>query len=417
MRKYQNIAIEKLKPYEHNARTHSEEQISKIAKSIEEFGFINPVLIDAEFGIIAGHCRVLAAKQIEMEEVPCLFVEDLTETQKRAYIIADNKLSLDAGWDFGILKIELEDLKNLDFNISLTGFDDFNFDLSNDSKEITDDDFDSDKINKILEEEPKSKLGDIYLLGEHRLMCGDSTNPEDVSKLMNSKLINSKLKGNEISEINKINEIIDLFVTDPPYNVDYQSKSKEKNKILNDKQTSEEFRSFLILAFKNADKYLKQGGAFYIWFANKESLSVYQACQKVDWEIRQQLIWNKNALVLGRQDYRWKHEPCVYGWKSGDSHYFTDDRTQTTILEFNKPLRNEEHPTMKPIPLIAKLIENSSKKGEIVLDLFGGSGTTLIACEELNRKCFMMELDPKYCDVIIKRWEELTGEKAMKELN
>ncbi|MDR1240725.1 MAG: ParB/Srx family N-terminal domain-containing protein [Oscillospiraceae bacterium] len=248
MRKYQNIAIEKLKPYEHNARTHSEEQISKIAKSIEEFGFVNPVLIDADFGIIAGHCRVLAAKQIGMEEVPCLFVEDLTETQKKAYIIADNKLALDAGWDFDILKIELEDLKSLDFDISLTGFDDLNFDLVlNDSKEITDDNFDSDKINEILKEEPKSKLGEIYSLGRHRLMCGDSTNPEDVSKLMNSKLINSELKGNKI---NKVNEIIDLFVTDPPYNIGYEGKTKERNKILNDKQTSEEFRSFLILAFK-----------------------------------------------------------------------------------------------------------------------------------------------------------------------
>ncbi|MDR1364784.1 MAG: ParB N-terminal domain-containing protein [Oscillospiraceae bacterium] len=416
MRKYENIAIEKLKPYEKNARTHSDEQISKIAKSIEEFGFINPVLIDADLGIIAGHCRVLAAKQIGMKEVPCLFVEDLSETQKRAYIIADNKLALDADWDFDILKIELEDLKNLDFDISLTGFDDFNFGL--DSKEITDDDFDSDEINEILEEEPKSKLDDVYKLGEHLLMCGDSTVANDVSKLMKNennipKLIENADNVSKLMDSKpKDKETADLLVTDPPYNVDYKGKTKERIKILNDNQTSEEFRSFLISAFKNADKYLKSGGAFYIWFGNKETLSFYQACQEVDWEIRQQLIWNKNALVLGRQDYQWKHEPCIYGWKSGDSHYFIDDRTQTTILEFDKPLKNEEHPTMKPVLLIAKLIENSSKKDEIVLDLFGGSGTTLIACEQLNRKCRMMELDPRYCDVIIKRWENLTGKKA-----
>ncbi|MDR2074459.1 MAG: site-specific DNA-methyltransferase [Oscillospiraceae bacterium] len=391
MRKYQNVLIEKLKPYEKNARTHSEEQIEKIAKSIEEFGFLNPVLIDAGFGIIAGHGRVLAAQKIGMKEVPCLFIEDLSETQKRAYIIADNKLALDAGWDFDVLKIELEALKDLNFDIELTGFSDFNFNLdSGEKEEITDDDFEEE-----LPEEPKSKLGVIYGLGRHRLMCGDSANPEDAHKLMNG-------------------ETADLLVTDPPYNVNYEGETKKRMKIQNDNMNSKEFILFLTDAFKNIDGYLKNGGSFYVWFASKETLAVYKACENVSWEIRQQLIWNKNRMCFGRQDYQWKHEPCIYGWKSGDSHYFIDDRTQTTVLEFDKQFVNAEHPTMKPVPLIAKLVENSSKRDEIVIDLFGGSGTALIACEQLNRGCRMMELDPRYCDVIIKRWENLTGEKAVK---
>jgi site-specific DNA-methyltransferase (adenine-specific) len=391
LRKFENVLIEKLKPYENNARTHSEEQIEKIAKSIEEFGFVNPVLIDEGFGIIAGHGRVLAAQKMGISEVPCLFVEDLTETQKRAYIIADNKLALDADWNFDVLKIELETLKDLNFDITLTGFSDFNFDLdSGEKKEIIDDDFEEE-----LPEEPKSKLGEIYELGQHRLMCGDATNTGDVQKLMNK-------------------EIADLIVTDPPYNINYEGRTKEKLKIQNDNMNSKEFMLFLTDAFGNADKYLKNGGAFYIWFASKETSNFYNACENVNWEIRQQLIWVKNRMCFGRQDYQWIHEPCIYGWKSGDSHYFIDDRTQTTVLEFNKQFVNSEHPTMKPVPLIAKLIENSSKKDEIVLDLFGGSGTTLIASEQLNRRCFMMELDPRYCDVIIKRWEDFTGKKAVK---
>jgi site-specific DNA-methyltransferase (adenine-specific) len=391
MRKYQNVLIEKLKPYEKNARTHSEEQIEKIAKSIEEFGFVNPVLTDQNFGIIAGHGRVLAAQKIGMKEVPCLFIEDLTETQKRAYIIADNKLTLDASWDFDVLKIELEALKDLNFDIELTGFSDFNFDLDSGEKEkITDDDFEEE-----LQEEPKSKLGQIFKLGRHRLMCGDSANPDDVQKLMNG-------------------ETADLLVTDPPYNVNYEGKTKEKLKIKKDNMGSEEFILFLTNAFKNADDCLKSGGAFYIWYGGNLSLQFYCACKETGWKIRQQLIWNKNKMCFGRNDYQWKHEPCIYGWKSGDSHYFIDDRIQTTVLEFDKQFTNTEHPTMKPVPLIAKLIENSSKRDEIVMDLFGGSGTTLIACEQLNRKCRMMELDPRYCDVIIKRWENLTGEKAVK---
>ncbi|GHV24414.1 methyltransferase [Clostridia bacterium] len=413
MRKYQNVKIENLKPYEKNARTHNQEQIDKIQKSLEEFGFINPVLIDANFGIIAGHGRVLAAKQMGIEEVPCLFIEDLTETQKRAYIIADNKLALDAGWDEEILKVELSELNDLDFNISLTGFEinDFNFEFE-DGKEILNDEFEDEP----LPENPKSKHGDLYLLGNHRILCGDSTNPEDISKLMNK-------------------EVADLFLTDPPYNVDYSGGT---TKIQNDNMNDEDFQNFLNLAFENANQHMKNGAVFYIWFANSNTLNFYLACQSANWKVRQQLIWVKNCFAFGRQDYQWKHEPCLYGWKDGASHRFFGGRCQstifeneidilklsneemqnllkeifednisTTILKENKPIANKLHPTMKPINLLIRLIENSSKPDEIVLDLFGGSGSTLIACEQLKRRCFMTEIEPKYIDVIIRRYIKL----------
>ncbi|BED92038.1 MAG: site-specific DNA-methyltransferase [Candidatus Improbicoccus pseudotrichonymphae] len=362
------------------------------------------ILIDSEFRIIAGHGRVLAAKKIGMEEVPCLFIEHLSEEQKKAYIIADNKLALDASWDMEILKSELLDLKELNFDINLTGFDldnlDFGFDFDgNDvNNEAYEDDF---NLSKELPKEPKSKFGEVYQLGNHRLMCGDATKQEDILKLVDGKKI-------------------DLFITDPPYNVNYQGRTKNKLKIQNDKMKSDDFVLFLQNAFLNADRIMKPGTSFYIWFASKETLNVYNACKNIgknsneNWEIKQQIIWFKNKFVIGRQDYQWIHEPCIYGWKNGEAHYFTDDRTQTTVLEYDKLQRNEDHPTMKPVKLIAKLIENSSKSNNNVLDLFGGSGTTLIACEQLNRKCFMMELDPRYVDVIIKRWEDLTNKKAVK---
>ena len=388
MRKYENVLISKLKPYEKNARTHSEEQIDKISKSIKEFGFINPVLIDSDYGIIAGHGRVLGAKKIGMEEVPCLFIEDLTEEQKRAYIIADNKLSEDAGWDIEILREELSLLNDLNFDIELTGFtlDDINIDFEED--EVLDDGYEEE-----IPEEPKAKLGDIYQLGNHRLMCGDSTSVEDVKKLMND------IKA-------------DLFITDPPYNVDYEGGSQERLKILNDNMDSNSFRQFLKDAFYSASTVMKDGAVFYIWHSDSEGYNFRGACLDNDLQVRQCLIWYKNSLVIGRQDYQWKHEPCLYGWKKG-SHKWYADRKQTTVLEFDRPTKSELHPTMKPVDLIGYQIKNSSKENDIVLDLFGGSGSTLIACEQLNRNCYMMELDPKYIDVIIDRWEQFTGENAV----
>ena len=388
MRRYENVEINKLKPYENNARTHSKEQVEKIAKSITEFGFINPVLIDSEHGIIAGHGRVLGATELGMTEVPCLFIEDLTEAQKRAYILADNKLALDAGWDEELLKIELQALQELDFDITLTGFEleDISID---EPTEVVEDDYEI-----TVPKQAKSKLGDIYKLGNHRLMCGDSTSVEDVEKLMDGTKV-------------------DLLITDPPYNVSYEGKTKDALTIANDEMSDESFREFLRSAFFCADTVMKEGAVFYIWHADSEGYNFRGACRDVNWQVRQCLIWNKSSMVLGRQDYHWKHEPCLYGWKSGASHLWASDRKQVTVLDFDKPQRNGEHPTMKPVPLFDYQIQNNTKKEDVVLDLFGGSGTTLMACEQNGRIAYLMELDPKYVDVIIDRWETYTGEKAV----
>lgn len=243
-------------------------------------------------------------------------------------------------------------------------------------------------------EAPIAKRGDIWQLGRHRLMCGDSTIINDVEMLMN---------GNQA----------DLFLTDPPYNVDYEGSTKDHLKIENDKQTDENFRQFLTDAFSNANMVMKAGAVFYIWHSDSEGYNFRGACRDCGWTVRQCLIWNKNAMVMGRQDYQWKHEPCLYGWKDGAGHLWASDRKQTTVIDYNKPLKNDIHPTMKPVGLFDYQIKNNTKGGDIVLDLFGGSGTSLIACEQDGRTCYTMELDPRYVDAIIKRWENLTGEKAV----
>ncbi len=386
MRRYENVEIEKLIPYKNNARTHSDEQIEKIAKSMKEFGFINPVLVDGNLNVIAGHGRILGAKKLGMKEVPCLFIEDLTEEQKRAYIIADNRLAEDAGWDKELLKIELEDLKNMNFDITLTGFELEDFDFSMDETEVIEDEFD-----ETVPEEPTSKKGEIYKLGKHFLMCGDSTDINDVEKLMNG------VKA-------------DMLLTDPPYNVDYEGGTGLT--IQNDNMDDETFREFLRVSFFNANSVMKEGAVFYIWHADSEGYNFRGACHDIGWKVRQCLIWCKNTLVMGRQDYHWKHEPCLYGWKEGASHLWASDRKQTTVLEFDRPSVSKEHPTMKPVGLFDYLIKNNTKKDDIVLDLFAGSGTSIIACEQNGRIAYSMELDPKYVDVIISRWEKLTGQQA-----
>ena len=386
MRRYENVEIEKLIPYKNNARTHSDEQIEKIAKSMKEFGFINPILVDGNLNVIAGHGRILGAKKLGMKEVPCLFIEDLTEEQKRAYIIADNRLAEDAGWDKELLKIELEDLKNMNFDITLTGFELEDFDFSMDETEVIEDEFD-----ETVPEEPTSKKGEIYKLGKHFLMCGDSTDINDVEKLMNG------VKA-------------DMLLTDPPYNVDYEGGTGLT--IQNDNMDDETFREFLRVSFFNANSVMKEGAVFYIWHADSEGYNFRGACHDIGWKVRQCLIWCKNTLVMGRQDYHWKHEPCLYGWKEGASHLWASDRKQTTVLEFDRPSVSKEHPTMKPVGLFDYLIKNNTKKDDIVLDLFAGSGTSIIACEQNGRIAYSMELDPKYVDVIISRLEKLTGQQA-----
>ena len=385
-----NKKVIDLIPYINNSRTHNEEQINQIVASINEFGFTNPLLIDEKDNIIAGHGRLLASKKLGMEEVPCIVLSGLTEAQKKAYIIADNKLALNAGWDDELLNLELENLKELDFDISLTGFNiDELDDVLGEEKEVEEDDFDCTPP-----EEPKSKYGQIYRLGTHYLMCGDSTKLEDVEKLMGETKA-------------------DLLITDPPYNVNYEGGTKDKLKIENDNMSNDEFYQFLNNVFINAYTVLKDGASFYVWYASREVVNFQTSIEKSGLTVKQELIWNKNSLVMGRQDYQWKHEPCLYGWKETDKHNWYSDRSQTTVIDWDRPKKSDLHPTMKPIGLFDYQIKNSSKAGDNILDLFGGSGTTIMACEQNNRSAFVMEYDPRYVDVIIKRWESFTGEKAV----
>ncbi len=387
--------VSELIPYARNARTHSDEQIERIANSIKEFGWTNPILIDGENGIIAGHGRILAARKLGIEKVPTIELSGLTEAQKRAYIIADNRLALDAGWDEDILKLEFAELEKEGFELSKTGFSDEEI-----REMMADLDREVDGVEDLETPEPpknpKTKRGEVWILGTHRLMCGDSTSVEDVQEVMGGG-------------------IADLWLTDPPYNVAYQGKTKDALTIQNDEMDDESFRRFLVSAYSAADSVLKEGAAFYIWHADSEGFNFRGACRDVGWKVRECLIWSKNTFVLGRQDYQWQHEPCLYGWKDGAAHNWYSDRSQTTILEFDRPNRNAEHPTMKPVGLFQYLIGNSTKPGDIVLDSFGGSGTTLIACEQSGRSARIIELDPCYCDVIIERWQNLTGQRAVRE--
>jgi DNA modification methylase len=385
------IQIDALIPYARNSRTHSDAQVAQIASSIKEFGFTNPVLIDGGGGIIAGHGRVLAARKLGMSEVPCIRLEHLTDAQKRAYVIADNRLALNSGWDTEMLKVEFADLQELGFDLELTGFD------LDEIKELlapvgTEGLTDPDDAPP-LPETPRTVPGDIWVMGRHRLLCGDSTSMDDLAKLCEGQLV-------------------DMWLTDPPYNVAYEGKTKDALKIKNDEMGDDQFRQFLRDAYTAADTVMKPGAVFYIWHADSEGYNFRGAAKDAGWTVRQCLIWKKSSMVMGRQDYHWKHEPCLYGWKEGASHLWAADRKQTTILEFEKPSRNGEHPTMKPVALFEYQLLNNTKGGDQVLDSFGGSGTTLIAAEKNGRVARIMELDPKYCDVIVKRWQDFTGKIA-----
>ena len=384
--------VSELIPYANNSRTHSDEQVAQIAASIKEFGWTNPILIDGENNIIAGHGRVMAARKLKKDKVPCIEVKNLTPAQIKAYIIADNKLALNAGWDNDLLNLEFQALEEMGFDLELTGF---SLDEINALKplEVNEGLTDEDEAPPIPEE-PKTKPGDIYILGKHRLMCGDSCSTSDIEKLCDGQLV-------------------DMWLTDPPYNVAYEGKTKDALKIQNDSMKDDQFRQFLRDAYVTADLVMKPGAVFYIWHADSEGYNFRGAAQDAGWKVRQCLIWKKSTMVMGRQDYHWKHEPCLYGWKDGAGHLWASDRKQTTILEFEKPSRNGEHPTMKPVALFEYQMLNNTKGGDIVLDSFGGSGTTLIAAEKNGRVARIMELDPKYCDVIVKRWEDFTGKKAV----
>ena len=421
--KIELLPVNGLKPYENNAKIHTPEQIAQIRRSIEEFGFNDPIAVDEDGMIIEGHGRLMAIKEMGWTEVECIRLEGLTDEQKRAYIHIHNQLTMNTGFDLDILEAELKSIDGID--MAFFGFDlDFEID--------PDFDFDDgENAQSQLEAQaaavPRAKLGQLWQLGPHRLMVGDSTDPDDVYRLTGG-------------------EAMDLCVTDPPYNVDYVGKTADALTIQNDRMEDGHFYDFLLDFYRQMLRVLKPGGGYYIFHADSEGLNFRAALKEAGGQVKQNLVWVKNSMVLGRQDYQWKHEPCLYGWKEGAGHYFTKDRTQTTVFENridpenmsreelvqltgfllakmeamtssviheNRPSRSALHPTMKPVPLCARLIQNSSKRGDKVIDFFGGSGSTLMACQETGRICYALELDPKYADVIITRWEEATGEKAV----
>ena len=383
----QLVPIGKLIPYVNNARTHSKEQITKLRSSLREFGFVNPVIIDREFNVIAGHGRILAAKEENIEQVPCVFVDYLTEAQKKAYILADNRFALDAGWDEDMLRVEMEALQGMDFDVSLTGFDESEIaDLfAADDNEAQEDDFDEDAA---LQAEPFVKTGDLWLLGRHRLLCADSTKPEDVKLLMDSKKAN-------------------VCITDPPYSCNYTGSTGMK--IMNDNLKGEEFYQFLLSAFKNAYENLADGAAIYIFHSDAEKVNFYNAVVAAGFHYSTTCIWVKQSLVLGRFDYQMRHEPVIYAFKDTVKHKFYGDRKQTTVWEFDRPSKSKLHPTTKPLPLIAYPMKNSSLVNSIVLDLFGGSGSTLMAAEQMDRTAYLMELDPAYASAIVRRFVAYRG--------
>jgi chromosome partitioning protein parB / adenine-specific methyltransferase len=385
------MKISEVKPYPNNPR-NNDDGVEAVANSIKEFGWQQPIVVDKDNVIIVGHTRYKVAKKLGMDKVPVVVASNLSDEQVRAYRLADNKTGELTDWDMGLLDDELADIADID--MSDFGFD---LDLDDDEVEVQEDDFDDE-----IPEEPKSKLGQIYQLGRHRLMCGDSTNPEMVKKLVGGVQC-------------------DLLLTDPPYNVDYSSKAygkdkssktRKNNQIANDKMTPDEFYKFLLSVFQNAKDNLKDGASFYIWFSDLTTVEFNNAANEAELLVKETLIWEKNNIVLGRQDYQHNHEPCLYGWVKGGSHSWYSDRKQTTVMHFDKPQRSDLHPTMKPVALFDYQIKNSTKSGDVVLDLFGGSGTTIMACEQDGRNAYVMEYDPKYVDVIIKRWEDFTGKKA-----
>lgn len=381
----QLVPIEKLVPYVNNARTHSPEQVNKLRSSLREFGFINPVIIDRDYGVIAGHGRILAAKEENIKEVPCVFADHLTEAQKKAYIIADNRMAMDAGWDEELLRVEIEALQAEAFDLSLTGFDEKELsDLFKDDTDVEDDDFD---VDSELKEPAVTQMGDVWTLGRHRLVCGDSTKKETYDVLMQGQKAN-------------------LVITDPPYNVNYEGTA---GKIKNDNMADDKFYQFLLDAFLNMEKVMANDASIYVFHADTEGLNFRKAFSDAGFYLSGCCIWMKPSLVLGRSPYQWQHEPCLYGWKKKGKHQWYSDRKQTTIWSFEKTKKNTDHPTMKPIPLLAYPIKNSSMSNTLVLDPFGGSGSTLIACEQTDRSCYTIELDEKFCDVIVKRYIEQVG--------
>lgn len=389
-------SLQRLIPYAKNARTHDDTQISQIAGSIAEFGFVNPILVGDDNVIIAGHGRLMAAQQLGLDTVPVIVLHHLTEAQRRALVIADNKIAENAGWNDELLKLELEELGDLGFDLDLIGFSDEELDelLGNDEQSG---ESDEDEIPEV-EDEPVSRHGDVWVMGDHRLLCGDSTSKQDLEKLMSG-------------------ELADMAFTDPPYNVDYGNNAKDKmrgkdRRIMND-NLGDDFYQFLKDALTNLLSVTK--GACYIAMSSSELDTLQKAFRDAGGKWSTFIVWAKNTFTLGRSDYQRQYEPILYGWREGNDHFWCGARDQGDVWFFNKPVKNDLHPTMKPVELVERALRNSSKSRDIVLDLFGGSGSTLIACEKTGRAARLIELDPKYVDVIVRRWQDYSGEQAIRE--
>ena len=389
----------KIRPYGRNAKKHDAKQVANVAESIRQYGFVQPIVVDGDGVIVIGHCRYAAAKKLGMATVPVVRVDDLTPAQVDALRIVDNKTN-ESPWDFDLLSADLPslDLSAFDFDFGIPSMEESADEESVEPEDQTEDipqavEDDPPEVDETSE--PICRRGELWQLGRHRLMCGDSLAKSDMQRLMGE-------------------EKADLLVTDPPYGIDYVGKTPDALKIANDSFQGGEFMEFLRSAFVCAAGSMRDGAVWYIWHASNKADIFMQACVAAGWTVRQVLVWVKNSLVLGRQDYQWRHELCLYGWIDGAAHYWGNDRSQTTVLEFDKPNRNDIHPTMKPVRMFDYQIRNSCRPGDIVLDIFGGSGTTLIACEQNERICRTMEIDPRYCDAIIKRWENLTGQKAVR---
>lgn len=383
------LPVADLVPYANNAKKHPQKQVDEIAASIAEFGNCDPIGVwhneQGQPEIVEGHGRVMALQKLGIETAPVIFLDHLTDEQRRAYTHVHNQTTLSSDFDYDAL---VADMDNLNMDWESFGFEEYLYDPE-EAAGVGDEDM-PETI------ECRCKPGEVWVLGAHRVMCGSATEEADLKKLVRGG-------------------VAQLLLTDPPYGVSYVGKTKDALTIENDTKGDAELLDFLRDAFKNAKEAMADGAAFYVFHADSKGHVFRNALDSVGLVVRECLVWVKNTLVLGRQDYQWKHEPCLYGWKDGASHKWYSDRKQTTVLEFDRPTANREHPTMKPVPLLAYLISNSTKTGDMVLDPFGGSGSTLLACEKLNRACLTMELDPHYCDVIIQRWEDMTGRKAVRE--
>ncbi len=387
--------LDRVIAYARNARTISEAAVAKVAASIQEFGWRQPIVVDAQRVIIAGHTRLLAARKLGLTEVPVHVADNLTPAQVKAYRLMDNRSHDETSWDFELLGPELLDLQNLGFgNLELTGFD---------GQEIADflagaaspgqDGQTPDDEAPALRDAAVAQPGELWRLGQHRLLCGDAMIMADVKRVLAGARA-------------------DLVVIDPPYNVNYEGATKEKLKIQNDQMADAAFYQFLLKAYQNLAGVTKEGAGIYVFHADTEGANFRRAMVDSGWKMAQCCVWVKQTLVMGRQDYHWQHEPILYGWKPGASHRWFTDRKQTTVWNFDKPARSKEHPTMKPVDLISYPILNSSRNGDVVLDTFGGSGSTLIACAKHGREARLIEIDPRYVDVVIKRYQDWSGDRA-----